>query len=122
MKIPPDILNDILSDPFYTQCARKSDGGCSGRITFEHALLYAGRQIQEKWAIIPLCCRHHSIGEFMDTGLLDKSKNEWLAICRMTRKDEQRYPRVNWAQRRSYLCGKYGTLRLSTGRGKKALQ
>jgi hypothetical protein len=95
------------------------DHECSKRITREHALLYAGRQIDEAWAVVLLCSKAHSVDEYMDCGILNKEINEWIALCRMTRKDEQRYPRVNWRQRRSYLCGKYGTFPLSTGRAKK---
>ena len=107
-KIPEKLLMDILADPYYDKCARQKDGGCEGRITFEHSLYYAGRQIQEKFAIIPLCARHHGVNEWMDRGLLDKEKNEQIAVNRMTKKDEHKYPNVDWKQKRAYLNGKYG--------------
>lgn len=89
------------------------DHVCAGRITREHALIYAGRQIDEPWAIVLLCALAHSVDQYQDIGILDKQKNEWIAVCRMKRSDEKRYPKVDWAQKRRYLCGLYGTLRRS---------
>ena len=95
--IPIKLKKEILADPYYKQCARK-DRHCKGRITFEHALIYAGRQIQEKWAIIPLCAYHHSVDKFQDGGGLDKRINERIAVSRATPEDLAKYPKRNWKQ------------------------
>jgi len=79
------------------QCARIKDGGCGGRMTKEHALIYAGKQIQEEWAIIDLCWNHH-LGKN-----LDKRKNEWLALQKATDEDLAKYPKKDWQQMKSYL-------------------
>jgi hypothetical protein len=84
-------------------CARKGDGYCDGRITWEHAFIYQGRQIDEVWAIIFLCWRHH-LGDG-----LDKEKNEWLAIQKATLLDFIKYPKKNWLQLKNYLNKKYGS-------------
>lgn len=96
-KIPKKLLEDILSDPYYATCARYSSA-CAGRITLEHALIYAGRQINEKWAIIPLCARHHAVDQFQDGGVLDKRENQRIAVSRATPEELAKYPRINWAQ------------------------
>jgi len=88
--IPFNLRIQLAKDPYYAKCARAEDGGCNGRITWEHAILYAGRQVQERWAIIPLCYRHH-LGD-----LLDKTKNVILATNRATDDDKKKYPRLNW--------------------------
>ena len=90
--IPPKLLQLILADPYYKQCARARGAGseCAGRITFEHAMMYAGSQIQEKWAIIPLCVWHH-----LEDGL-DKSWNIKTAMSRATPEDKKKYPRLRW--------------------------
>lgn len=88
-------------------CARRLDGGCAGRLTREHALIYGGRQIDEAWAILKLCARHHSVDEYQDGGLLDKQRNEYLALKRATPEDLAQYPRVNWQQKLKYLENKY---------------
>lgn len=74
----------MLADPYYKTCARKTDGGCDGRITFEHAIIYAGRQLQEKWAIVPICARHHEVDGYQDNGDLDKARNVHIALNRAT--------------------------------------
>lgn len=94
-KIPPKLKKKILADPYYKHCARE-DTSCNGRITFEHAFLYAGKQVQEFWAIIPLCEFHH-----LGAGL-NKRMNEVLAVLRASREDLEKYPRKNWAQIRAY--------------------
>lgn len=74
----------MQTDPYYEQCARKPDGNCKGRITWEHAITYQGRQLNEKWAIIPLCAYHHAVDEYQDTGDLWKERNIWIALNRAT--------------------------------------
>lgn len=91
----------MLADPYYARCARWS-GQCEGRITLEHAWIYAGKQINEIWAIIPLCWFHH-----LGAGL-NKEFNQYLSIVRATPADFAKYSRFDWVQRRRYLIGKYG--------------
>lgn len=76
----------MASNPFYKHCARAGLKGhvCDGRITWEHAMTYAGGQIQEKWAIIPLCAKAHAVDQYQDGGDLDKRCNEWIALNRAT--------------------------------------
>lgn len=45
-------------DPFMWGCI-VSCPECSPRIEWHHALTYAGKRINEPWAILPLCSRHH---------------------------------------------------------------
>lgn len=70
----------------------------------EHALIYAGRQVDEAWAIIPLCWRHH-LGE-----LLVKGVNILFALRRATDADLDKYPKAKarWIQLRAHLEGQYG--------------
>ena len=95
--IPKKLLALILADPFYKKCARDRSAepflqvsDCDGRITFEHALMYAGKQIQEKFAILPLCVWHH-LGDG-----LDKRWNITMAMSRATEEDKKKYPRLKW--------------------------
>lgn len=83
-KIPTEVLAEITSDPYYRVCARAIDGGCGGRLTLEHVIVFAGRQLNAKWAIIPLCAKHHSVLQYQDTGLLDKRINTSIALNRAT--------------------------------------
>lgn len=87
--IPPRLRRELSKDPYYQTCAR-ADETCQGRITWEHAILYAGRQVQERFAIIPLCYFHH-----LGSGLV-KRINIQIAMSRATPEDKKKYPRLKW--------------------------
>lgn len=94
--IPKNLREIINVDPYYRECARKSPE-CDGRITIEHAFIYAGKQVNELWALIPLCWKHH-LGS-----LLNKRENHRIALARATDEDLMKYPKKDWAQmRRSF--------------------
>ena len=95
--MPPKLRKEMSEDPFYSKCLRCKEGECGGRITWEHCWTYKKRQIQEKWAIIPLCWWHH-----LGAGL-NKNMNRWFSINRMTEADEKKYNRKNWKTDRKYL-------------------
>ena len=97
--IPQRLKNLLAKRPQI--CARRGEGGCDGRITWEHVWVYARKQINEPWAIIFLCWRHH-LGD-----LLDKEKNEWLSLQKASWNDLAKYPKKNWLQLLNYLSKKY---------------
>lgn len=97
--IPLSMRNEIDRDPYFKVCARKGFD-CSGRITIEHAWIYAGRQINELWALVPLCEYHH-----LYEGL-DKHENQRLSLDRATPEDLAKYPKKDWEQERRFLCTK----------------
>lgn len=85
--MPKKLREACAADPFYRLCARQEalhDHECkpnplNGRlIEWEHALINAGKQLQKKWAIIPICWWAHS-----GPGLV-KAINEWIALGRAT--------------------------------------
>lgn len=86
-----------------------ADGNCDGRITREHTLIYAGRQIDEVWAIIKICAWHHSVDEFQDGGGLNKEKNIWVALNRATDEELLKYSKaIDYIKYRKLLNKKYG--------------
>ena len=95
--IPLKLRKVIDTDPYYRTCARAEDGGCWGRITIEHALIYAGKQINELWCLLPLCWFHH-LGEG-----LNKAKNQLIALSRATPEDLAKYPRLDWQKLKQRL-------------------
>jgi len=102
--IPLKLRAEMANDPYYKKCVREQDGDCNGRITYEHSMIYASRQIQERWAIVPLCWHHH-----LGNGL-KKEINQLIALRRATQSDLARYPRKDWATLRKYLENKYPNL------------
>ncbi|MDP2654911.1 MAG: hypothetical protein Q8Q08_12895 [Candidatus Omnitrophota bacterium] len=102
-KMPKALRARLAADPYMRQCAR--DGpDCDGRVTWEHSLYARGRQLQEAFAIVPLCHFHH-----LGKGL-NKELNRHLAYQRATDADFDKYPRSSaaWRQEKKYLEGKYG--------------
>jgi len=86
-RIPTKLREQLEEEP--QVCARRNKD-CNGRITWEHVFIYAGKQINEEWAIIFLCWYHH-LGEGMD-----KRINERIAIKKATKKELNKYPRKKW--------------------------
>lgn len=107
-KISPRVKAKILADRFYEKCARHGPE-CKGRITWEHTLIYAGKQIDEAWAIIPLCAYHHEVDQFQDCGDLDKEINVWIALNRATESELKTYSKaVDYIKKKQELNKKYG--------------
>lgn len=109
--IPKKLKEDMLDDTDYFTCMRKeifNDHVCLGRITLEHAFIYAGKQINEKWAIMSLCAWGHDVDQFQGGNNLDKEKNQYVCVIRATEEDLKKYPRTDWEQLKKYLFNKYG--------------
>lgn len=102
-RIPEELREEMSCDPYYETCARKGEHNCAGRITWEHAWIYAGKQIQEKWAIIPLCEFHHDILNYQDRGNLNKAENQRISLLRATPEDLKKYPKKDWAFEKQWL-------------------
>lgn len=89
-RISEPVQQAMNADPAYKKCMRREllhDHECKGRITREHAIIYAGNQVDAVWAIIPICAYAHSVDEYQDGGILDKKINEWIALNRASDAD-----------------------------------
>lgn len=70
-KIPQELRDELANDQFYKICCIK-DEMCSGRIEWHHNLIFGGKQVNEKFCILPVCHFHHEheknsiIGEKLD--------------------------------------------------------
>jgi hypothetical protein len=118
--IPKGLKDKMADNNFYRICVKGRKGftsECRGRITWEHALYFAGKQVQEEWAIIPLCQYHHSVGKWQNAGGLDKRFNEWVALNRLFslpedehQKMKKKYAKVydEWKRRVKFLNNFYG--------------
>lgn len=109
--IPPRLRAELDCDPYYKKCSRKAyfnDHECAPNplngqlIEWEHAFVHGGHQVQERWAIIPICYYSHRGGG------LDKEKNQYIALRRATLGELTKYPKTNWYQLFTYLHSKFG--------------
>lgn len=110
--IPKKLKEEMTSDPKYKKCMRYhllNDHVCrpdpiSGKlIEWEHAIIYKGKQLQKKWAIIPICWGAHRGQDLV------KEINVWIALNRATDQELKEISKaVNYIHKRNYLNKKYG--------------
>lgn len=103
--IPKKVKDKLSADPRMSICIH-NNSDCDRRIEWEHAFIYAGKQINEAWAIVGVCTYHHrGVG-------LDKDFNQWMALKGLSKGQLEdikiKYPRENWDQKIKYLKSKYG--------------
>ena len=91
--IPKKTREELASKPQI--CARLGED-CDGKITWEHALIYAGRKVQDAFAIIFLCEYHHGVNKHQDEAGLNKRENIRIALSQATPQDLARYPKNTW--------------------------
>jgi hypothetical protein len=113
--IPRAIRDDMGTDMEYTRCGLQGllgelVGPCAGRVTREHAMYYGGSKVQERWAIIPCCAKHHGVDQFQDCpGQAPKEVREWVSLNRATDNELVAVSKaVNYLRRRDTLNEKYG--------------
>jgi len=107
--ISPKFRQIIDKDKYYKVCARLKDGGCAGRITIEHAVIYGGKQIDTLWNFVPICEKHHAVCNYQDRGDFDKEKNVWIALNQATEQELRDISKVvDYIKKREYLNKLYG--------------
>ena len=97
--IPTKIRKKIDEDPFYKRCCVTG----SLNVSIEHCWTYAGKQINELWALVPLR-RDLNISH---PPRWAKEQCRLISLLRATPEDLAKYPRVNWAQELKYLSNKH---------------
>ena len=55
--IPKQMRETLGADLFMKKCIVANN--CEGRVEYDHAFTYAGRRVNELWAILPLCTKHN---------------------------------------------------------------
>lgn len=100
--IPPAVRGVLETLPRMKRCTleKMQDryGECEGRITkpeWHHVWIYAGRQIQEVWAILAGCTKHHAAVQ-SDFRVARAFERESLKIA--SDADLAEFPRKPWAQ------------------------
>ncbi len=100
--IPISMREELSEDPRmkYCVCAYKGFGFCTDRIEFHHVWIYAGSQINEKWAIVGICVKHHKA---VQSNPLVKQCAERESLKLATEENLAKYPRKDWNQIRKSL-------------------
>lgn len=101
--IPPELRAEMAADPFYRQCC--VTGSLTEKIEWHHNLIYAGKQVQEKWCILPIA---KSVHDKADNALV-RGHLDWIMLNRATDADLERYSKaVDLKAKRERLNKTYG--------------
>ena len=109
--IPQKLRKLIAADDFYKTCALFGQHGheCEGRVTMEHSIIFGGKQLQELWAIVPLCAAGHGVDNFQDAASTTKDLRIWVALNRATDQELQTISKVeNYKRTRERLNKIFG--------------
>ena len=103
--IPPKLRQEMADDPFYKQCCIM--GKTNEKINWHHNFQFAGRQLNEKWCILPLAeSIHDSITDYKDIC-------DWIMLNRATEATLKKYSKaVDLIRKREYLNKKFKLLNL----------
>lgn len=105
--IPDKLRKEMADDPFYKKCCLLNTV-CQGRIEWHHGIIYAGRQLNEKWAIIPLCHHHHEKVMYEEI----KDKTYYIMLNRVSDDELRKYSKaIDYIRLKKILNEKYKSQR-----------
>ena len=108
-KIPTKLREEMANDPTYSRCILT--GRADEKIDWHHNLIYAGRQVNEKWCILPLL---HSVHEIEKMSIV-KERLDWIMLNRATDEELKRYTKsVDLKAKRDRLNKQFGIWRPNT--------
>lgn len=91
----------MSSDLYYKKCC--ITGSTSEKIEWHHNLIFGGRQVNEKFCILPLAKSIH------DNIVKYKEICDWIMWSRATDDEIRKYSKANnYFRTRDILVGKYG--------------
>lgn len=85
--IPPKLKKEMENDKFYERCCITGAHKSNTKIEWHHNFIYAGRQVNEKWCILPLAEQIHRQADRRDI----KEKLDWIMLNRATDEELKRY-------------------------------
>ena len=105
-KIPLPLRAEMANDPFYKKCC--ITGPTNEKIDYHHNLIYAGKQVNEVWCILPLAeSIHRDIVKY-------KEICNWIMCNRANDADLLKYSKaVDYIKMRNNLNKIYGIYRKS---------
>src|SRR5574343_1267279 len=99
--IPQTLKNNMANDPYYQKCC--ITGRRNEKIDWHHNLIFGGKQVNEKFCILPLAKSIH------DNIVKYKEICDWIMLNRATDDDILKYSKaVDYKQVKERLNKKYG--------------
>jgi len=103
--IPRELREELSKDPFYKRCCLT--GRNDKKIDFHHALEWKGRQVQERFCILPIIIDIHQYHQGITKEV--KEKLDWIWLNRATDEELLYYSKAeNYLAKRNRLNKKYG--------------
>lgn len=100
-QIPKKLRAEMSSDLYYRRCCLT---GRTDKIQFHHNLIFANRQVQEKFCILPVCEAVHILARDKDI----KEKLDWISLNRADDATLKKYSKVeDLIEKRNRLNKKY---------------
>lgn len=105
-KISKKLRDEIEADPYYKNCCLTGMPGTVIKIEWHHNLMFAGRQVNEKFAILPVDKDVHDRLKG-DSNLRDRL--DWIMLNRATDEELKRYSKAeDLKAKRERLNEKFG--------------
>ncbi len=99
--IPPGLREDMANDPFYSKCC--VTGATNEKIEWHHNLTFGGRQVNEKWCILPLAKSVH------DNIVKYKEVCDWIMLNRANHEELERVSKaIDYQKLKTRLNKIYG--------------
>lgn len=86
--IPKKLREEMAADPFYRRCCITES--MRGKIDWHHNLIFRGRQVQEKWAILPV---NEEVHQNVSNPEI-KQKLNWIMLNRATDEQLKKYSKA----------------------------
>ena len=104
-RIPDKLKENLSKDPYYNKCCIT---GSVKDIEWHHNLIFAGKQVNEKFCILPLNREiHKNIVRY-------KEVCNWIMWNRATKEQIKMYSKcINYERELNRLNKKYGSYRIS---------
>lgn len=104
--IPPRLREEIAADPFYQRCCVTGAFARNTKVEWHHNMTWQGRQLQERWCILPLAEKvHRDIHKH-------KERCDWIMLNRADDETLKKYSRaVDLVAKRDRLNERYGPWR-----------
>ena len=93
--IPAKLRRELSENSFMERCVWTGDRD----VTWEHCWTYAGKQINERWAIVPLKAKLNTSHPPKEV----KDYCRWISLMMATPSELAKYPKKNWEQEKRYL-------------------
>lgn len=103
--IPNKMREEMGRDPYYQRCCITGRPRGVVKVEWHHNLIFAGRQVNEKWCILPVSEAIHIRAREKEM----KEKLDWVMLNRGTDEELLRYSKAeNLLEKRDKLNAKYG--------------